>query len=104
MILKLGERGVFSYGKSNPSGFAIPSFSKKIIDAVGAGDALLAYSSLALYSTKSVLVASILGSLAAACECEKDGNITVKPEEVIKKINEIENSISYKTTNKLSKS
>ena len=101
LILKLGERGIFSYGKSNPNGFALPSFSKKIIDAVGAGDALLAYSSLALYSTKSVLVASILGSLAAACECEKDGNITVGPEEIIKKINEIESSTSYKTTNKL---
>ena len=101
LILKLGERGIFSYGKSNPNGFALPSFSKKIIDAVGAGDALLAYSSLALYSTKSVLVASILGSLAAACECEKDGNITVGPEEIIRKVNEIELSISYKTTSKL---
>ena len=37
LILKLGERGIFGQGKSNPSGFALPSFTKKIIDAVGAG-------------------------------------------------------------------
>ena len=101
LILKLGERGIFSYGKTHPSGFALPSFTKKIVDAVGAGDALLAYSSLTLFSTKSVLLASILGSLAAACECEKDGNITVGPEEIIKKVNELEHSTSYKTTSKL---
>jgi len=101
LILKLGKKGIFSYGKSHPNGFALPSFTKNIVDAVGAGDALLAYSSLALYSTKSLLLASILGSLAAACECEKDGNITIKPEEIIQKINEINNSTSYQSSNKI---
>ena len=101
LILKLGERGIFSYGKSHPNGFALPSFTKNIIDAVGAGDALLAYSSLTLFSTKSLLLASLLGSLAAACECEKDGNITVKPDEIIKKINGIENSTRYQSSNEV---
>jgi bifunctional ADP-heptose synthase (sugar kinase/adenylyltransferase) len=101
LILKLGERGIFGQGKSNPSGFALPSFTKKIIDAVGAGDALLAYSSLALRATKSVLISSILGSLAASCECEKDGNIVIDPSEINEKIKKLEESVNYSVTSKI---
>ena len=101
LILKLGERGLFAHGKSNPSGFALPSFTKKIIDAVGAGDALLAYSSLALRASKSILISSILGSLAASCECEKDGNIVIDPDEVNQKIKKLEESVNYSVTSKI---
>ena len=95
LILKLGERGLFGHGKSNPNGFALPSFTKRIVDAVGAGDALLAYSSLALATTKSILISSILGSLAASCECENDGNIVIDPNEVKQKIKSFEDSVNY---------
>ena len=101
LILKLGERGIFGQGKSNPNGFALPSFTKKIVDAVGAGDALLAYSSLALRATKSILISSILGSLAASCECEKDGNIAIDPSEVNQKIKKLEESVNYSVTSKI---
>lgn len=101
LILKLGERGLFGSGKSNPSGFAIPSFTKKIVDAVGAGDALLAYSSLTLCVSKSILKASILGSIAASCECEKDGNIEINPKEVLVKLNDLEESTNYSVKSKL---
>jgi hypothetical protein len=47
--------------------------------------------------SKSLLVSSIIGSLAAACECESDGNIAIKPEQLIKKINSIEDSLNYKS-------
>ena len=101
LILKLGERGLFAHGKSNPNGFALPSFTKRILDAVGAGDALLAYASLSLKLSNSVLIASILGSISAACECEKDGNVTIDPKEVIEKINQIEESTKYSIKSKL---
>ena len=101
LILKLGERGLFGQGKSNPNGFALPSFTKKIVDAVGAGDALLSYASLALAATKSVLIASILGSLAASCECEKDGNIVIDPDEVNKKLKKLEESVDYLVSSKI---
>jgi hypothetical protein len=39
-----------------------------------AGDALLAYSTLAMLATKDPTQATIIGLLAAACECECDGN------------------------------
>ena len=43
-----------------------------------------------------LLISSILGSVAAACECEKDGNIAIKPEQVITKLSSIEESSKYK--------
>jgi rfaE bifunctional protein kinase chain/domain/rfaE bifunctional protein nucleotidyltransferase chain/domain len=101
LILKLGGRGLFAKGKSNRNGFALPSFTKRIVDAVGAGDALLAYSSLALRATKSILISSILGSLAASCECEKDGNIEIDPNEMNQKIKNLEESANYSVTSKL---
>ena len=105
IILKLAERGIVSVnrqkkknynGKDKTIAFALPSFTNKIVDTTGTGDALLSYSALSLVKTKSLVVSSILGSIAAACECEKDGNVSIKPEEIIKKINQIQDSSSYK--------
>ena len=46
--------------------------------------------------TGSLIIASILGSIAAACECEIDGNTPVKPENVLNKIDMVEKMMSYK--------
>jgi rfaE bifunctional protein kinase chain/domain/rfaE bifunctional protein nucleotidyltransferase chain/domain len=93
LILKLGERGLLSYRAPNPevrSFFTVDTFTDKVVDAVGAGDALLSYSTLTLRATQSTVLASILGALAAAVACERDGNVPVAPEEVLKKINSLE--------------
>ena len=93
LILKLGERGLITYRSPDPnvrSFFTIDSFADKVVDAVGAGDALLAYATLSLVATKSNVVASILGSIAAAVSCEHDGNHPVAPEEVLKKLASLE--------------
>ena len=76
--------------------FALPSFPSKLVDSTGTGDALLSYATLSMIATKSLVISSILGSLAGACECEKDGNIAITPEEILKKINLIEDSSNYK--------
>jgi rfaE bifunctional protein kinase chain/domain len=93
LILKLGERGVMAY-RDDPtdmaSFFTVDSFCDHVVDAVGAGDALLAYSTLALKACGNIVIASILGSLAAAVACEHEGNIPVAPEEVLEKINSLE--------------
>ena len=67
LILKLGERGLVSVVNKGLQSKAItlPSFAKKVIDSTGTGDALLAYSTLSLLVTKSLVKASILGSVAA---------------------------------------
>lgn len=93
LILKLGERGIITYRSPDPnvrSFFTIDSFADKVVDAVGAGDALLAYATLSLVATKSNVVASILGSLAAAISCEHDGNNPVALEDVLKKLASLE--------------
>ena len=84
LILKLGSKGVFCATSQDlkNSYFSLDSFTDNSIDPVGAGDALLAYSSLALKSSKSLVSSAIIGSFAAALECQKDGNVPIKVEEV----------------------
>jgi sugar/nucleoside kinase (ribokinase family) len=100
LILKLGERGVLTCRSADheslDSFIVIDSFVDRVVDAVGAGDALLAYATLAKLATKSDAVATILGSLAAACECEVDGNIPVTPADVRRKLDAIEQRAHYK--------
>jgi rfaE bifunctional protein kinase chain/domain len=98
LILKLGDRGIITYRAPNAdvrSFFTIDSLVDKLIDAVGAGDALLAYSSLALAVTGSSVIASILGTAAAAVACENDGNKPVAPEDVLRKLQAVEKRVSY---------
>ena len=41
-------------------------------------------------------MAALIGSLAAACECEIDGNTPIKIDQVLDKIDNIEKEIKYK--------
>lgn len=99
LILKLGERGVLtcrsSDHKSLDSFVVVDSFVDRVVDAVGAGDALLAYATLSKLVTGSDAVATILGSMAAACECEYDGNIPITPTDVGRKIDAVERQANY---------
>ena len=99
LVLKLGERGVLTC-RSNKhealdSFFVVDSFVDRVVDAVGAGDALLAYATLAMLATGDPVVASILGTMAAAVECEADGNVPVSSADVIAKLESIEKRIRY---------
>ena len=99
LILKLGERGVLTCRDSDheslDSFIVVESFVERLVDAVGAGDALLAYATLAMLATGKDSVATILGSIAAACACEFDGNIPVRPEDVRHKIDAIERQAKF---------
>jgi rfaE bifunctional protein kinase chain/domain len=99
LILKLGERGVLTCRSSDhealDSFVVVDSFAGSVVDAVGAGDALLAYATLAKLASGSDVVATILGSMAAACECETDGNVPVTPEDVRRKLDEVERQANY---------
>ena len=72
-----------------------PHSVREVKASVGAGDALLAYASLCLASSKSIVSSNILGSIAAACECEMEGNIAVKKSMIIDKINDLEKSSKF---------
>ena len=94
LILKLGERGVLACcsadHESLDSFFVIDSFVDRLVDAVGAGDALLAYATLAMLAVGDGGIATILGSMAAAVECECDGNIPVTADDLRSMIDGIE--------------
>ena len=89
LILKLGDRGILTYRaptENMRAFFSIDSFARNVVDPVGAGDAMLAYATLAQIATKSEVVASILGSMASAVACEREGNVPVSPEDVLRKL------------------
>ena len=93
LLLKLGDRGILTYRAPNHntgSFFSVDSFAAKAVDPMGAGDALLAYATLALVSTGSQVIASVLGTMAAAVACEQEGNVPVAPDAVIEKLNGVE--------------
>lgn len=99
LILKLGDRGVITCRSPNhealDSFFVVDSFVDRVVDPVGAGDALLAYATLSMLATRDSVIATIIGSIAAAVECEADGNVPVGPEDVLAKIDAVERRASY---------
>lgn len=93
LILKMGDRGVMVFRDNTGSTrdfFQIDSFVENLIDPVGAGDALLAYSSVVLKHTKNPLTSAVVGSIAASIACEKIGNSPVKLVEVIDRLKMLE--------------
>ncbi|MCH9770319.1 MAG: ADP-heptose synthase, partial [Gammaproteobacteria bacterium] len=99
LILKLGEKGLLTCCSPDHDGLdsfaVVPSFVDQVIDPVGAGDALLAYSTLALTRKSGAIIASILGSIAAACECELEGNEPVTPSAVAAKLLKLKSCIDF---------
>jgi rfaE bifunctional protein nucleotidyltransferase chain/domain len=101
LILKLGPRGLLTF-RSIPAKiedvrafFALESFADRVVDPIGSGDALLAYAALSLHSTGNSVIASVLGSLAAAIECEHEGNIPVHPRDVHDKLDCFERFVKF---------
>jgi len=71
-------------------------FVEQVVDAVGAGDAMLAYATLAMVAIGNEVIASILGCMAAGVECERDGNWPVTPDAVRKKLHRVETHTLYR--------
>jgi rfaE bifunctional protein kinase chain/domain len=98
LILKLGERGTITYRLPSDevrAFFTLDSFADDVVDPVGAGDALLAYATLALVAGQGPVVASILGNVAAGIACEHDGNWQVTPGEILGRIDTLEKRTKF---------
>ncbi len=99
LILKLGERGVLTCTspdhESLDSFFVMDSFVEDLVDPVGAGDALLAYATLAMLASRNETQATILGTIAAACGCEVDGNVPITPDQVHARLDKVERQMNY---------
>ena len=92
LILKLGKRGTLTFRKSAViprDFFPIESLVKNFEDGLGAGDAMLAASTLSLVVSKNITISSILGSLAAGLVCETKGNHPINKKMLLNRISEI---------------
>jgi len=89
------DLGIRRDHESLDSFFVVDSFVERLVDPVGAGDALLAYATLTMLANGDDAQATILGNLAAACECERDGNIPITPDHVHAKIDAVETQMNY---------
>jgi bifunctional ADP-heptose synthase (sugar kinase/adenylyltransferase) len=101
LILKLGERGSLTYrndSESDPHAFFIlDSFADRMVDAVGSGDALLAYATLGTMATGNQVAGSVIGNLAAGIACGVEGNIPIAQEKIREKIDELERKVNFET-------
>lgn len=98
LILKMGERGIITYRSPDPevrSFFTIDTFVDRLVDAVGAGDGLLSYATLSLVRKDCIVTASVLGSIAAALACERDGNNPIEPSAARKKLEAIRKTTQF---------
>lgn len=98
LMLKLGDKGIITYRAPSHdvrSFFTVDSFADQVADPVGAGDALLAYASSALVATRSPVIASILGAMAAAVICEREVNTPVAPADVLRKLESLERRMQH---------
>jgi rfaE bifunctional protein kinase chain/domain/rfaE bifunctional protein nucleotidyltransferase chain/domain len=91
-FLKLGDKGMLAVDRTSNEQlgvFPVPAMTKDVVDAVGSGDALLAYGLLSLYKSKDYRIAGIVGSAAGALACENLGNVPIGREKVSAKLKEI---------------
>ena len=98
-MLKFGLTGFGPDFLSNPENLNltewVDSFATDVVGPMGAGDALLAYSTLALAASESALIASVLGSVAAAVACGQEGNNPVSLNDVLEKLTAMEQRAHY---------
>jgi rfaE bifunctional protein kinase chain/domain len=82
LILKRGEQGlsVFERGKRP---LHVPTLAKEVYDVTGAGDTVIAVSSLALLSGASIQEAALLANIAAGVVVGKLGTATLNTDELI---------------------
>jgi len=93
VILKLGADGVLLGGYKNGNEILltdrIPSANRRAVDVSGAGDSLLAMSSLAMTAGCNLHESAFLGSLTAGIQVSRRGNVPIRIHEVEQFIDEV---------------
>jgi sugar/nucleoside kinase (ribokinase family) len=74
VVVTKGKEGAKLYNSEKDVFFTCPAFASKIVDKVGAGDAMLALLSVSLRSGCDEKISLLVGSLAAAQSVETIGN------------------------------
>ena len=87
VIVTRGVTGLIYYNSENKQFVEAPAFTSKVIDKVGAGDAVLAILSICLKMKVPIELSLLIGSLAAAQVVESIGNSkSVNKIEILKTI------------------
>lgn len=88
IMLKLGADGVLLSGENLRSDY-LPALNQEPVDVAGAGDSLLAISSLAITAGANLYVAGLLGSVAAAIQVSREGNLPITSSDVLEYLNQL---------------
>ncbi len=85
ILIKLGEDGIFIHEKSNKvvKYDILPTLNNNPKDVAGAGDSFLIASSLSLALKFNIWEISLIGSLSAAIQISKIGNIPINNKELL---------------------
>jgi len=87
LMLKLGAEGVLVHAAVMRDDRwltdRLPAFATGSRDSAGAGDSMLAASSLAMARGATVWQAAYVGSTAAACQVSRLGNVPIRTEELL---------------------
>ena len=86
VVVKRGAHGLWVHQHGAKVMGISPYADQPIVDPIGAGDALLAYMTLAYHASKDLEAAAIIGSLAAAEACAHQGNVVVRPEAILRRL------------------
>ncbi|MBI5195208.1 MAG: adenylyltransferase/cytidyltransferase family protein [Nitrospirae bacterium] len=86
IVITLGEEGVLIHAETNKKNKwltdRLSAFNTAPRDVSGAGDSFLTCASMAMAAGADIWQSSYLGSLAAACQVGRLGNIPLAPEEL----------------------
>jgi rfaE bifunctional protein kinase chain/domain len=86
VIITLGSEGILIHAETNKKNKwltdRLPAMNASPKDVAGAGDSFLTCASMALASGADIWKSSYLGSLAAACQVSRIGNIPLTTEEL----------------------
>jgi sugar/nucleoside kinase (ribokinase family) len=90
IVLTLGSEGLLIHAPNErEQGWLtdqLPAFNLAPKDTAGAGDSFLVMSSLALLVGASIWQSAYLGSIAAACQVGRIGNVPLTPADIEKEI------------------
>lgn len=86
-FITLSEHGVF-YHSPTTSGI-IPSHIRNIADVSGAGDTVIAVTSLIYATTKDIQLASAIGNIAGGLVCEEVGTAAINKEKLLQECKQL---------------
>ena len=81
-LITLSERGIFFEG--NGLSRIIPTHVRKIADVSGAGDTVIAVSSIVYAATGNLELMAEMANIAGGLVCEEVGTVAIQPDKLIK--------------------